>query len=697
MEEAQQEEFQEFEGEVVFEECEEWEVYGGKRVDNEGRIVSKYQRGQLPSDYYNLYCIDDSQRGGTSFRPWLGAVKDPSNPPAFNPAQPDECLVLQHVYGFRAFDTRQNVWYTASAQEIVYMTAALGIVLNTETNVQKFFGGGEVGTVSGHDDDVTAIAIHPDRTLVVTGQIGKNPRICVWDSRDCTLKSAFSQGVDTKSVKSISFSASGKYVYTIADNDKHTVSAFDWESGKLIASQNTGADFVIGLKGSPKDDTIFAIAGKNGIKIGQLTKEGIKISKGIFGKNPMADMYSLEWTSDGRLFTGSLKGNLYVWTGNTCTKTIPCHNGSLSAMSYRGGRLVTGGKDGYVHIFDKDLRIKKKINVGSMPRAIDQDSEGDIVVGLKNGTILEIKDESKLKLHMKGHSEGEAWGLAICPKTGYVITSCDDNRILVWDPTKKTCVNIGTVNETAGPKPKGGASTTSTFPPNQCARALDVNAVNGHVCIGINNGEFSIRASSTDLNKVIAQRKDAKEWIEVVKYSPDGEKLAVGSHDNAVYIYTVGDGYKPFKKLNKHTSFITALDWSEDSNFLHTQCGAYDLLYWDVNSGTQITDADALKDEEWAEWTLKLGWPVQGIQPIGVDGTHINGVCRSNNKKLLATGDDWRLVNLFRNPCLAKGKPKSYIAHAEHVTRAVFSKKDDLLFTIGGADRTLMQWKVMFS
>jgi len=340
------------------------------------------------------------------------------------------------------------------------------------------------------------------------------------------------------------------------------------------------------------------------------------------------------------------------------------------------------------------MKIKKKFNVGTMPRAIDQDSEGDIIVGLRDGTILEIKGEQKLKLHMKGHSEGEVWGLAVCSTTGYVLTTCDDNRILVWDPIKKACIGVGTINEKQGPKLKGGASTTSTLPPNQCARAIDVNSVNGHVCLGINDGEFSIRAGVTKLDDVVASRKDAKEWIEVVKYSPDGETLAVGSHDNAIYIYHV-DGYKPWKKLNKHTSFITALDWSEDSNYLHSQCGAYDLLYWHVESGTQITDADALKDEEWAEWSLKLGWPVQGIQPIGVDGTHINGVCRSNNKRLLASGDDWRLVNIFRNPALAKAKPKSYIGHAEHVTRVAFSKKDDMLFSVGGSDRTLMQWKIV--
>jgi len=32
---------------------------------------------------------------------------------------------------------------------------------------------------------------------------------------------------------------------------------------------------------------------------------------------------------------------------------------------------------------------------------------------------------------------------------------------------------------------------------------------------------------------------DPEEWSEVIKYSPDESLLAVGSHDNAIYIYDV--------------------------------------------------------------------------------------------------------------------------------------------------------------
>jgi hypothetical protein len=32
------------------------------------------------------------------------------------------------------------------------------------------------------------MAMHPDGVTVATGQIGKHPKICVWDTEDCTIK-----------------------------------------------------------------------------------------------------------------------------------------------------------------------------------------------------------------------------------------------------------------------------------------------------------------------------------------------------------------------------------------------------------------------------------------------------------------------------------------------------------------------------
>jgi WD40 repeat protein len=42
--------------------------------------------------------------------------------------------------------------------------------------------------------------------------------------------------------------------------------------------------------------------------------------------------------------------------------------------------------------------------------------------------------------------------------------------------------------------------------------------------------------------------KDAKEWIEALRFSPCGKWLAVGSHDQFIYIYNTS-GYALASKI----------------------------------------------------------------------------------------------------------------------------------------------------
>jgi len=44
-------------------------------------------------------------------KPWIGAVKEPSNHPPANPSPPDCSFTLEYVYGYRCEDSRQNVYF----------------------------------------------------------------------------------------------------------------------------------------------------------------------------------------------------------------------------------------------------------------------------------------------------------------------------------------------------------------------------------------------------------------------------------------------------------------------------------------------------------------------------------------------------------------------------------------------------------
>lgn len=87
-----------------------------------------------------------------------------------------------------------------------------------------------------------------------------------------------------------------------------------------------------------------------------------------------------------------------------------------------------------------------------------------------------------------------------------------------------------------------------------------------------NSGVVSIRlvdwakvdaGDSEGLNTVYKKiTKIGDEWIEFMSYSPNEKYLAVGSHDNLIYLLDVEKDYEMSHKLKAHSSFITAFDWS---------------------------------------------------------------------------------------------------------------------------------------
>ena len=65
----------------------------------------------------------------------------------------------------------------------------------------------------------------------------------------------------------------------------------------------------------------------------------------------------------------------------------------------------------------------------------------------------------------------------------------------------------------------------------------------------------------------------------------------------------------------------------------------------------------------------------------------------SADQKLLASGDDYGLVCLYRNPLLEGHKYRCFRGHSEHVTSVKFSPCGNYVFSTGGQDQTTIQWK----
>merc|ERR1711973_828830 len=85
------------------------------------------------------------------------------------------------------------------------------------------------------------------------------------------------------------------------------------------------------------------------------------------------------------------------------------------------------------------------------------------------------------------------------------------------------------------------------------------------------------------------------EAIEFLKFSPNGEYLAVGCHDMKIHVYKFTYKYEDNSKISEckgHSSYIKFLDWSTDSKHIRSNSGDHELLFWEADSGDQMTDLD---------------------------------------------------------------------------------------------------------
>lgn len=270
-------------------------------------------------------------------------------------------------------------------------------------------------------------------------------------------------------------------------------------------------------------------------------------------------------------------------------------------------------------------------------------------------------------------------GLTSTRKKTEFITCSDDKTLCLWDV--RHCMLLK--------RRKLKAS----------ARAVAYAPDAAHVAVGLITGEVHVFDGS--ISNQIATIPVCTDWIEDLKYSPDKLKLAVTSHDNRIYIYD-RKKYMQLAVLKGHSSYITHIDFSADSRYLQSNCGAGELLFWDVQRAKREPHSSRLRDVDWDSWTCVLGWPVRGIWAPGTDITDVNAVDRDAAHNLLVTGDDFSSVNLYRYPAFAqRAKHKSFVGHSSFVTNVRFlqpkaQSRDELcVVSAGGADNCIFQWRVV--
>ncbi|NXI13517.1 EMAL1 protein, partial [Irena cyanogastra] len=599
---------------------------------------------------------------------------------------PAKRLKLEWVYGYRGRDCRSNL-YLLPTGETVYFIASVVVLFNVEEQLQRHY--------TGHNDDVKCLAVHPDRITIATGQVagtskdGKQlpPHVRVWDSVTLNTLHVIGMGFFDRAVTCIAFSKSngGSSLCSVDDSNDHVLSVWDWQKEEKLADVKCSNEAVFAADFHPTDTNIIVTCGKSHLYFWTLEGNSLIKKQGLFEKQEKPKfVLCVTFSENGDTITGDSSGNILVWgkgTNRISHAVQGAHEGGIFALCMlRDGTLVSGGgKDRKLISWNGNYQKIHKTEIPEQfgPIRTVAEGKGDVVlIGTTRNFVLQGTLSGDFFPITQGHTD-ELWGLAVHSSKPQFFTCGHDKHITLWDATTHHPIWSKIIEDPA---------QSSGFHPSASV-----------VAVGTLTGRWFV--FDTETKDLVTVHTDGNEQLSVMRYSPDGNFLAIGSHDNCIYIYGVSENGRKYTRIGKcsgHSSFITHLDWSVNSQYLVSNSGDYEILYWIPSACKQVVSVETTRDIEWATYTCTLGFHVFGVWPEGSDGTDINAVCRSHGRKLLSTGDDFGKVHLFSYPCSQFRAPSHvYGGHSSHVTNVDFLCEDTHLISTGGKDTSIMQWRVI--
>uniref|UniRef100_A0A8D0GML4 EMAP like 3 n=1 Tax=Sphenodon punctatus TaxID=8508 RepID=A0A8D0GML4_SPHPU len=548
---------------------------------------------------------------------------------------PTESLQLDWVYGYRGRDSRANLYILASG-EIVYFIAFVVVLYHVQRRTQRHY--------LRHTDCVRCLAVHPDKVRVASGQTagvdkdGKplQPFVHIWDSSTLLTLQQIGLGSFERGVGSLAFSTAdqGAYLCVIDDSNEHMLSVWDCARGTKQAEIKSTNESVLSVEFNPQDSSNIITSGKSHVYFWTWSNSSLTKKQGIFGKYKKPKFIQcFVFDGSGDVLTGDSEGNILTWaraaadirtlgkgakeTYQICKQTR-AHEGSIFSLCLQrdGSVLSGGGKDRRLVQWSPDLTLLQEVEVREGMHGLAWGLGWYCLKGQGRHPLVRNLLQGGAT---RGGGRGHALAWRLC------------RRYHLWG--------------------------LFSLCPQETGLCADFHPSGKVVAVGLSSGRWLVL--DTETQQVLLEHTDGNEQLSVVRYSPDGEFLAIGSHDNFIYIYSVGEGeskYSRFGRCVGHSSFITHLDWSKDNKFIMSNSGDYEILYWDVAGGCKLLrNRFESRDREWASYTCVLGFHVFGVWPIGSDGTDINSLCRSRNERVVAVADDFCKVHLFQYPC---AKPK---------------------------------------
>ncbi|KAJ8604819.1 hypothetical protein CTAYLR_001017 [Chrysophaeum taylorii] len=623
---------------------------------------------------------------------------------ATNERLPNDELVLEWIHGY-ASDQHSNVRYTSTTGEIVYPAACAGLVYDKTTASQR--------RNLEHTDEITALATCDD--IVATVQRGAPPKLLVWNAVTMRVLAALRLADNSRAASVVAFSPCGIFLAVAAQDDQHTIFVFEWGAGggRAVSETPSGVGKVLALALSPTQRMLVGTV--DGFAVwAEATSRNPTYKKGLFGKTaPRQAVFAAAYV-EGIGVVGTANGGVYRLDDDaqrTLASGAKHHKGPVATLwscaprstddeadLISGVALISGGVDGKIKLYSAELDVKVEIDLArpdkyclvkaSVSSACFNADRRKLLVGTGGAEILEISTADETDINggplVTGHCAGKLGALAAHPVLPEIATAGDDMTLRTW--------SIG-----------GARKQLRMLKLDDVSRAIAYSP-NGHlIAVGLGSDLVATPHAGTvlvvstlkphlDVSRSLSGKTTAP--IVVIHFSPDGDVLAAATNDGMIILYDCLKKFQVKAVCTAHTERVVAFDFKSDSTCLRSCSVSSETLVFDSKNGELVRESPSDDDHDlWGSWTTTVGTPVAGaLLPLA----SANDLATSHRSaELIATGDDFGAVKLFKWPCFAPAAAaKTAFGHASRVASVRFMPNGLALASIGLDDRCLFQWRV---
>ena len=656
--------------------------------------------------------IDHADESGV-VKPWLESVIAPNIAIEEDISYPNYNLKIEQVYGFKSENSRKNIFFYKRDQ-IIYSVSSICIIQNLDDNTQRLFGGFPLKeNKECHDNIITAIDfLNNEVAMVATGQCGLVPKILVWSPVDTEVVYArFEQPRESLEVSALCFDKTGHYLASFGKDKNNSYYIFDLRKNELKMTKETGGDneFLLDItfnKYVERDDRCeeLLLVGVNKIII---SRPDDNLDRNVYKKinDKIVIFTSCCYVSRTKFLIGSDLGKVSFYLNQEKTHQKKLSNGTIQNITYNQqlSKIFITDSLNKVYILEDTLFTQSGyFTLKSVVKSIDVNEDFQMILGLKNGDIIlkHWQDKTEYEeVYLKSHSEGSIGGLAFVPEYK-IITSGEDNKILLWNLRSKKCESSGKINPLVKNTTNINIDDYYIIGERNKSQCLAYHSSYEHVAVGINDGTITIRKSPKELErKSVPDIKIGENPIVNLEYTEYGDLLLAMDNKNKFVFLDVNNRYEN-KKSVELDSFITSFDIDEQAKYIRCCMDNNKFKFYNLEEENEKyfevdpNDED-LRAASWKTNKCKFSYTMQGIFQGSTNPNYISVVCKAHNKNILAAGDDDFLLNLCNYPCITENpKLKKYRGHSGIIKKIIWNSNDNLIITIAEKDKAIIVWSV---